>query len=129
MTLTRRQKKVRKGGKSRCFYCRRMLEASTSPGKLAYTADHVTPQSLGGTKTVPCCRQCNGLKGSIHPKEWFWFIGKYTLYWRDFRTNTEVIRAIVQERKRRATLGEEVIVPALMGSAEHGLDSFGKFNG
>lgn len=78
-----------KRGKS-CCYCKRRLEAPTSPSRLAYTRDHVKPRAAGGTKTVPCCRQCNQLKGNLHPSVWRWFTINYPGWWKTFDTPAEV---------------------------------------
>lgn len=38
------------------------------------TVDHVIPRSKGGTNQmsnlVPCCAECNSLKGNLHPYVW-----------------------------------------------------------
>lgn len=55
------------GGNHRalCVYC----------GCPAFTIDHVMPISRGGTwdlaNLVPSCKDCNGLKGSAKPLEFF----------------------------------------------------------
>jgi len=46
----------------RCAYCDIVLR-----GSIAFTVDHVVPQSRGGTDgpVVPCCRSCNSSKGAM----------------------------------------------------------------
>lgn len=45
-----------------CPYCGRELNESN------FTKDHVLPKSKGGSQTVPCCFECNQLKGDHKPK-------------------------------------------------------------
>lgn len=53
------------GEKALCVYC----------AKGAATVDHVLPRACGGNNdlgnTVPCCRQCNGLKKQTTPGVFF----------------------------------------------------------
>lgn len=65
--------------KSECFYCGK--PGSLTPGPDQLTKDHVFPVSLGGgggawsnVNIVPACLECNGLKGNMHPRDWFWFV-------------------------------------------------------
>ena len=57
---------------SKCHYCRVTLTRTTATNHRAdmYTRDHIHPKSLGGTKTVPCCLRCNGMKGNLTAREW-----------------------------------------------------------
>lgn len=59
---------------------------------------------------MPCCRQCNGLKGDIHPSVWRWFTETFPGWWRSFRTNGEVAAAC------RPQFGQRVCV-AVVGRA------------
>lgn len=74
-----------------CTYCRRDLAKPTARSKCALTKDHVMPKAVGGTRKVNCCRQCNQLKGDIHPSAWRWFTVHYPGWWRTYRTNAEVV--------------------------------------
>lgn len=76
-----------------CTYCRRELEKPRSRARTALTRDHVMPQCAGGRRKVRCCRQCNSLKGDIHPSAWRWFTANHPDWWRSFRTNAEVVAA------------------------------------
>lgn len=76
-----------------CTYCRRDLTKPGGRSKTARTSDHVMPQSVGGRRKVRCCRQCNSLKGDIHPSVWRWFTEQHPGWWRLFRTNGEVVAA------------------------------------
>lgn len=93
-----------------CTYCRRELEGPRSRSRTAVTADHVMPRSVGGQRKVPCCRQCNGLKGDIHPSVWRWFTETFPGWWKTFRTNGEVVTAC------RPQFGQRVCV-AVVGRA------------
>lgn len=48
-----------------CHYCERIL---TAAGGTRKTKDHIIPRSLGGLNNkinlVPCCHDCNSLKGN-----------------------------------------------------------------
>jgi 5-methylcytosine-specific restriction endonuclease McrA len=60
-----------------CFYCgvsvSDIVEDSHPRRK---TEDHVWPQSLGGMRTVTCCRGCNAEKEDMTPEEFrFWRFG------------------------------------------------------
>lgn len=76
-----------------CTYCRRELAGPRSRSRVAATSDHVMPKCVGGRRRVRCCRQCNGLKGDIHPSVWRWFTETFPAWWRTFETNREVIAA------------------------------------
>lgn len=76
-----------------CTYCKRELEKPTSRSRTAATSDHVMPASVGGQRKVRCCRQCNQLKGDIHPSVWRWFTEHYPAWWKTFQTNSEVVQA------------------------------------
>lgn len=69
------------GALLRCHYCRRGLEPPKSPSRVAFTRDHIMPKTLGGRKTVPCCRQCNHLKADLHPAEWELFMRDNPEWW------------------------------------------------
>jgi len=108
--------KARRGG-GFCCYCKRgPLLPSGGLGKLAMTKDHVNPRANGGGRWVPCCRQCNGLKGCLPPPEWFWFIDNHPAYWKTFRNHVEVTRAVAAEMARRVRAGEAPISNNLLGS-------------
>lgn len=76
-----------------CVYCRRELTGPRSRCGTALTKDHVMPASVGGTRRVWCCRQCNSLKGDIHPGVWRWFTEEHPRWWKTFQTNHEVVEA------------------------------------
>jgi hypothetical protein len=49
-----------------CFYCDAIYVTSKSS-----IGDHFpVPQRLGGTATVPCCRECHSLKDRISLGSW-----------------------------------------------------------
>lgn len=81
-----------------CCYCKRTLEAPTARSNLAFTRDHILPVARGGRRTVPCCRQCNQLKGSLHPGDWRLFTAKFPGWWKTFATNRDVRRALAEIR-------------------------------
>ena len=92
----------------KCCYCRRELSKPGGRSRTALTRDHVMPRCVGGTRKVRCCRQCNGLKGDIHPSVWRWFTVEHPGWWRTFRTNAEVVsvcRRRFGSRVRVATVG------------------------
>lgn len=70
------------GRGARCAYCERLLEASTSRGKLAATRDHVHPKSKGGNYRIWCCRQCNQIKADMTVTEWRYFRLHNPNWWR-----------------------------------------------
>jgi hypothetical protein len=74
-----------------CTYCRRELASPRSRFATAFTKDHVMPKAVGGTRKVPCCLHCNRLKGDMHPQVWRWFTTNYPKWWKEFRTNREVV--------------------------------------
>ncbi len=76
-----------------CTYCHRQLTRCTDRGRTAATKDHVMPKCVGGTRKVPCCRQCNELKGDMHPSVWRWFQTSYPAWWKSFRSHHEVVAA------------------------------------
>ena len=47
----------------------------------------------------------NALKGDIGVDEWFWFIGKFNRWWKQFQTNEQVKRVVHEERMHRAFNG------------------------
>lgn len=70
--------------KPRCTYCHRVLEHPSSRSRVAATRDHVVPKHRGGTRTVPCCRQCNQLKRNMMPGEWKAFMERHPKWWKLF---------------------------------------------
>lgn len=64
----------------RCTYCERPMERR-SRSRLAATRDHTWPKSWGGRITVPCCRQCNEIKGNMHPADWEAFMERFPEWW------------------------------------------------
>jgi len=74
------RRRVRKG--DCCHWCGRQLVSSWCYSSLALTKDHVTPQSMGGKRTVLCCRACNQLKGSMSRGEWSSFMERNPKWWR-----------------------------------------------
>jgi len=68
-----------------CTYCKREMIAWT---ELHPTKDHIVPASRGGRDTVPCCYQCNQMKGDAMPDEWEAFMLANPSWWltgRQFR--------------------------------------------
>lgn len=93
--------------RSRCCYCRRVLEAPTSRSRVAYTRDHLHPKWLGGQRTVPCCRQCNQLKGGMPLAAWQAFMDENPGWWRDLRYQRgEVVRGQWPQTGRRFVLAD-----------------------
>lgn len=80
-----------------CCYCHRGLQKPTARSNVAFTRDHVMPKCVGGQRKVSCCRQCNQLKGDLHPSVWRWFTEAYPTWWRTFRTAADV-RAVCRMR-------------------------------
>lgn len=80
-----------------CCYCLRGLEKPTARSSVAFTRDHVMPRCVGGAKKVRCCRQCNQLKGDLHPSVWRWFTENHPRWWKAFRTASDV-RAVCRVR-------------------------------
>jgi hypothetical protein len=76
-----------------CYYCKRMLTAPTDRARTAATRDHIVPKHMGGRRTVPCCRQCNSLKGPLSIDAWRRIMAKYPDWWRRFRDRGELIDA------------------------------------
>lgn len=60
-----------------CFYCQRILKATTDPGPRRATRDHVNPKSNGGGKRVWACFECNQRKGSTN------FMTFLNTFWRE----------------------------------------------
>lgn len=89
-----------------CCYCKRPLAPMHPETGLSQTWDHVLAESRGGTRKVPCCRTCNGLKGDLPTDDWFWFISCHTRWWKLFPNNETVAAVCRQERVRRAYAGE-----------------------
>ncbi len=69
-----------KGGK--CAYCRRTMESTQSPSRVAATRDHIIPKSIGGTYRVWCCRTCNNLKADMKPDEWAQYMCDNPEWWK-----------------------------------------------
>ena len=61
-----------------CTYCKREMVAysDTHP-----TRDHVTPKSMGGTRTVWCCTTCNGIKSNMLPSQWQRYMNENPRWW------------------------------------------------
>jgi len=61
-----------------CAYCGRGLSGGVRPGVIVpvnmHTRDHVIPAHAGGTIKVPCCFECNHLKGGMSPSAWLAFV-------------------------------------------------------
>lgn len=76
--------------KFRCAYCDAM----------AFTVDHVTPMSLGGSNTpdnvVPACRVCNVAKGPRDIRTWYAALG---------RDHTHTIKRIHEVHARTGAIG------------------------
>lgn len=53
-----------------CPYCGKMMDGRRPLHATYKTRDHVIPQSLGGERTVYCCRRCNMDKGSTPIQVW-----------------------------------------------------------
>lgn len=64
-----------------CHWCKRLLESKGSRSKLGATKDHVLPKSQGGRATVWACRQCNAIKGDMHPDVWRDFMAANPEWW------------------------------------------------
>jgi hypothetical protein len=88
-----------------CCYCKRDLLPAEPECGLSFTYDHIRAESAGGSRRVPCCRKCNGLKGDLHPDEWFWFIRAHPRWWKLYDHPNQVRDAIRQERVYRAYNG------------------------
>lgn len=92
-----------------CYWCKRDLHAPTARTRVAKTRDHVVPRSRGGRKTVPCCRQCNQLKGDWSPEIWREVMRIFPRWWAQFDTRgqlqRELKRKIAEARAERATRG------------------------
>lgn len=72
----------------KCFYCQRSFlpggpHASQATQGRQRTRDHIVPASVGGTRTVPCCRACNSIKGDMSPQEWLQFRRENPNWWAD----------------------------------------------
>ena len=80
--MSRRQPFTQNGRGEKCFYCERILMASTANSQLAATRDHVIPASRGGTRRVWCCKACNKVKGDMMPGEWLAFRQAHPEWWK-----------------------------------------------
>lgn len=93
-----------------CYYCQRTLTAPTDRARTAATRDHIIPRHMGGRRTVPCCRQCNALKGPLHIDDWRRIMAKYPEWWKRFNDRGELIEAERQaawsEHRREQELGK-----------------------
>lgn len=91
-----------------CHYCKRRLTAPSDRARTAATRDHIIPRHMGGRRTVPCCRQCNSLKGPLHINDWREVMATYPRWWKLFQNRGELIEAqrrsvwIAAQRKRDA---------------------------
>jgi hypothetical protein len=72
----------RKGEGLPCTYCKRLMERTSSHSRVAATRDHYVPASAGGTQLVPCCRECNNLKGDMLPAQWEQFMADHPGWWK-----------------------------------------------
>lgn len=50
---------LRKNEYGYCCYCEKKLN------KYSYTREHIIPKSRGGKDTLPCCKRCNSMRGSL----------------------------------------------------------------
>ena len=50
-------------GDDKCWYCGIQLSNNTK------SKDHFWPKSMGGRLKVACCKNCNGMKKNLTPKE------------------------------------------------------------
>jgi hypothetical protein len=82
------------------------------------TRDHIIPKKMGGRKTVPCCRQCNHIKGDMHPDRWRQVTERYPQWWRLFRGPHDLLEQLRADAwahsRRRQQLGKwprDVSVP------------------
>lgn len=101
-----------------CCYCKRALQAPTSKSRTALTYDHVVPKHMGGRKKVPCCRQCNQLKGPLHPTYWRQITERYPQWWTRFRDHGDLLAQLRADAwaasRRRQQMGKwprDVMVP------------------
>lgn len=53
-----------------CPYCAKIMDGRRPTHATFPTADHVIPQSLGGTRTILVCRRCNMDKGDKPIQVW-----------------------------------------------------------
>jgi 5-methylcytosine-specific restriction endonuclease McrA len=84
-----------------CCYCKRQLTHPSDRSKTAATRDHVMPKVLGGGRTVPCCRQCNGLKADLDPSLWRVFTEEYPRWWKNFHSSKAVRLAAIEAMRDR----------------------------
>lgn len=87
----------RRGAGERCHWCRRVMLAQGSIGRLAATVDHVMPQSRGGRSRVWACWWCNHIKADMSPVQWRKFMADYPNWWKGdvFARGREVRRAML----------------------------------
>jgi hypothetical protein len=95
--------------RAHCCYCKRDLGPPQPEKPTSLTWDHVRAESDGGWKRVPCCRQCNFLKGNTPPDDWFWFIGAHPRWWKEFTNPSQVTRVIREFRFAQAKAGARPI--------------------
>lgn len=88
MTLRRHRvsrKKKRRVAKcvvaNRCYWCDRGMVNRNGCGELQRTKDHAHPKHDGGRKTVPCCYQCNQIKGGMLLVDWYHFMADNPDWW------------------------------------------------
>ncbi|TET56939.1 MAG: HNH endonuclease [Promethearchaeota archaeon] len=71
-----RKIKIWEKTQGKCYYCGKILMINLNDGKnhAAWTMDHVTPKTKGGTNTldnlVPCCSECNQTKNDKDKEEY-----------------------------------------------------------
>ena len=92
-----------------CYWCKRDLHAPTARSRVAKTRDHVVPRCRGGRRTVPCCRQCNHLKGDWQPEYWREVMRIFPQWWKQFDNRGQLLRAldrkIAEAKRERAMRG------------------------
>ena len=95
--------------KKHCYYCKRQLSAPSDRSRTAATRDHIRPKHEGGRRTVPCCRQCNQLKGGMSIEEWRGVMSEFPEWWKRFAHQGELIetrrRAIWANHRRKQEMG------------------------
>ena len=86
-----------------CPYCGRQMERFHP--KLDPTRDHVMPQSLGGTKIIICCAQCNHIKADMPPDVWAGFMAAHPGWWLLTKYELRAIRRGPKAESREAKWG------------------------
>jgi|GEM_PF-6781509 len=77
-----------------CYWCKRDLMPPEARTRVAKTRDHVVPRCKGGRKTVPCCRQCNQLKGDWQPEYWREVMRIFPRWWKQFDHRGQLLMAL-----------------------------------